>query len=110
MHNRKLIKREGTVSEILRLSTRVAFPEYKQFEEGKLLCFLHNVKNTGSLPWNFHCLNFTMKCLSVFRMLCKHDLVEQYNIVDPLVVERLLKAVRRAKEEDTDDDVSTVEC
>ena len=42
-------------------------------------------------------------------MLCKHDLVEQYNIVDPLVVERLLKAVRRAKEEDTDDDVSTAE-
>lgn len=42
----------------------------------------------------------------ICRLLCRQDLLEQYNIVDPLVVERLLKAVRRAKEEDTDEDVS----
>lgn len=41
-----------------------------------------------------------------FRLLGRQDLLELYNIVDPLVVERLLKAVRRAKEEDTDEDVS----
>lgn len=49
---------------------------------------------------------FSMLFLCAFRLLGRHDLIEQFNIVDPLVLERLLKAVRRAKEEDTDDDVS----
>lgn len=41
----------------------------------------------------------------VFRLLNRHDLVDQYNIVDPCVLERLQKAIRRAKEVDTDEEV-----
>ena len=40
------------------------------------------------------------------RNLRRQDLRDIYNIVDPGVQERLLKAIYRAKEEDTDDDVS----
>lgn len=44
--------------------------------------------------------------LERFRNLRRQDLRDVYNIVDPGVQEKLLKAIYRAKEEDTDDDVS----
>ena len=43
-----------------------------------------------------------------FSIFCRHltrdVLVQQYNIVDPGVLERLQKAIRKAKEEDTTDE------
>lgn len=43
--------------------------------------------------------------VSYIRLLTRSDLVDQYNIVDPCVIERLQKAIRRAKEVDTDEEV-----
>ncbi|XP_053394336.1 microtubule-associated serine/threonine-protein kinase 3-like isoform X2 [Mercenaria mercenaria] len=42
--------------------------------------------------------------LEKFRLLTRQDLVDQYNIVDPCVLERLQKAIRRAREVDTDEE------
>ncbi|KAH3696096.1 hypothetical protein DPMN_083559 [Dreissena polymorpha] len=42
--------------------------------------------------------------LEKFRLLCRQDLIDQYSIVDPMLLERFLKAIRRAREADTTDE------
>ncbi|XP_052774089.1 microtubule-associated serine/threonine-protein kinase 3-like isoform X1 [Mya arenaria] len=77
--------------------------DHMQYNLSSRLPFIDFMRRNG-LSLYVHYLPSDMT-LEKFRCVCRQDLISRYNIVDPLLLERILKAVRRAREDlDTDEE------